>query len=32
VSHDRRLLNSLHLTRRFDVAAGSVREVEPARR
>jgi ATPase subunit of ABC transporter with duplicated ATPase domains len=29
VTHDRRLLESLHLTRRFDVAAGSVREVEP---
>ena len=29
VTHDRRLLASLHLTRRFDVAAGSVREVEP---
>jgi ATPase subunit of ABC transporter with duplicated ATPase domains len=29
VSHDRRLLDSLHLTRRFDVAAGAVREVEP---
>ena len=31
VSHDRRLLESLHLTRRFDVAAGAVREVEPVR-
>jgi ATPase subunit of ABC transporter with duplicated ATPase domains len=29
VTHDRRLLGSLHLTRRFDVAAGAVREVEP---
>ena len=29
VTHDRRLLDSLHLTRRFDVAAGAVREVEP---
>ncbi len=29
VSHDRRLLESLHLTRRFDVADGVVREVEP---
>jgi len=29
VTHDRRLLESLHLTRRFDVAAGTVREVEP---
>jgi ATPase subunit of ABC transporter with duplicated ATPase domains len=28
VSHDRRLLESLHLTRRFDVAAGKVREVQ----
>jgi ATPase subunit of ABC transporter with duplicated ATPase domains len=28
VSHDRELLESLHLTRRFDVAAGCVREVE----
>jgi ATPase subunit of ABC transporter with duplicated ATPase domains len=32
VSHDRRLLDSLHLTRRFDVAAGAVREVEPVSR
>jgi ATPase subunit of ABC transporter with duplicated ATPase domains len=32
VSHDRRLLESLHLTRRFDVAAGVVREVEPVSR
>ena len=32
VSHDRRLLDSLHLTRRFDVAAGRVREVEPVTR
>jgi ATPase subunit of ABC transporter with duplicated ATPase domains len=32
VSHDRRLLESLHLTRRFDVAAGAVREVEPVSR
>jgi ATPase subunit of ABC transporter with duplicated ATPase domains len=31
VSHDRRLLDGLHLTRRFDVAAGTVREVEPVR-
>jgi ATPase subunit of ABC transporter with duplicated ATPase domains len=31
VTHDRRLLESLHLTRRFDVAAGTVREVEPVR-
>jgi ATPase subunit of ABC transporter with duplicated ATPase domains len=29
VTHDRRLLESLHLTRRFDVAAGTVSEVEP---
>jgi ATPase subunit of ABC transporter with duplicated ATPase domains len=29
VSHDRRLLESLHLTRRFDVADGRVSEVEP---
>jgi ATPase subunit of ABC transporter with duplicated ATPase domains len=29
VTHDRSLLESLHLTRRFDVAAGAVREVEP---
>ena len=29
VTHDRRLLESLHLTRRFDVAAGKVREIEP---
>jgi ATPase subunit of ABC transporter with duplicated ATPase domains len=28
VTHDRRLLDSLHLTRRFDVAAGEVRELE----
>ncbi|HYH52255.1 MAG TPA: ABC-F family ATP-binding cassette domain-containing protein [Acidimicrobiia bacterium] len=32
VTHDRRLLESLHLTRRFDVAAGTVREVEPVSR
>jgi ATPase subunit of ABC transporter with duplicated ATPase domains len=32
VSHDRRLLESLHLTRRFDVADGVVREVEPVNR
>jgi ATPase subunit of ABC transporter with duplicated ATPase domains len=32
VTHDRRLLDSLHLTRRFDVAAGLVHEVEPAGR
>ena len=32
VSHDRRLLESLDLTRRFDVAAGTVREVEPVSR
>ena len=32
VSHDRRLLESLHLTRRFDVSAGTVREVEPVTR
>jgi ATPase subunit of ABC transporter with duplicated ATPase domains len=32
VSHDRRLLESLHLTRRFDVADGVVREVEPVSR
>jgi len=32
VTHDRRLLASLHLTRRFDVAAGTVREVEPVSR
>jgi ATPase subunit of ABC transporter with duplicated ATPase domains len=32
VTHDRRLLDSLHLTRRFDVAAGTVREVEPVSR
>jgi len=32
VSHDRRLLDGLHLTRRFDVAAGTVREVEPVSR
>jgi len=29
VTHDRRLLEALHLNRRFDVAAGAVREVEP---
>ncbi|HEV7863233.1 MAG TPA: ABC-F family ATP-binding cassette domain-containing protein [Acidimicrobiia bacterium] len=29
VTHDRRLLDGLHLTRRFDVAAGRVNEVEP---
>jgi ATPase subunit of ABC transporter with duplicated ATPase domains len=28
VTHDRRMLDALHLTRRFDVAAGEVREVE----
>ena len=32
VSHDRRLLESLDLTRRFDVADGTVREVEPVSR
>jgi ATPase subunit of ABC transporter with duplicated ATPase domains len=32
VTHDRRLLESLHLTRRFDVAAGTVSEVEPVSR
>jgi ATPase subunit of ABC transporter with duplicated ATPase domains len=32
VTHDRRLLDSLHLTRRLDVAAGTVREVEPVGR
>jgi ABC transport system ATP-binding/permease protein len=32
VTHDRRLLDSLHLTRRLDVAAGAVREVEPVSR
>ena len=32
VTHDRRLLASLHLTRRLDVAAGTVREVEPVSR
>jgi ATPase subunit of ABC transporter with duplicated ATPase domains len=32
VSHDRRLLESLHLTRRFDVTAGAVSEVEPVNR
>jgi ATPase subunit of ABC transporter with duplicated ATPase domains len=32
VSHDRRLLESLHLTRRFDVADGVVGEVEPVSR
>jgi ATPase subunit of ABC transporter with duplicated ATPase domains len=32
VSHDRRLLESLHLTRRFDVTAGAVAEVEPVSR
>ncbi len=32
VSHDRRLLDGLHLTRRFDVAAGRVSEVEPISR
>jgi ATPase subunit of ABC transporter with duplicated ATPase domains len=32
VTHDRRLLEALHLTRRFDVADGSVREVEPVSR
>ncbi|HLJ09508.1 MAG TPA: ATP-binding cassette domain-containing protein, partial [Acidimicrobiia bacterium] len=29
VTHDRRLLESLRLNRRFDVAAGAVAEVEP---
>jgi ATPase subunit of ABC transporter with duplicated ATPase domains len=29
VSHDRQLLDGLHLTRRFDVSAGTVREIEP---
>ena len=32
VTHDRRLLESLHLTRRFDVADGRVSEVESVRR
>jgi ATPase subunit of ABC transporter with duplicated ATPase domains len=32
VSHDRRLLEALHLTRRFDVTGGVVREVEPVSR
>jgi len=32
VTHDRRLLEGLHLTRRFDVSAGTVREVEPVAR
>ncbi len=32
VSHDRRLLESLHLTRRFDVTDGAVSEVEPVSR
>jgi ATPase subunit of ABC transporter with duplicated ATPase domains len=32
VTHDRSLLEALHLTRRFDVAAGSVSEVEPVSR
>jgi ATPase subunit of ABC transporter with duplicated ATPase domains len=32
VTHDRRLLESLHLTRRFDVADGTVSEVEPVSR
>jgi len=32
VTHDRRLLDSLHLNRRFDVVAGTVGEVEPIRR
>jgi ATPase subunit of ABC transporter with duplicated ATPase domains len=32
VTHDRSLLESLHLTRRFDVAAGTVSEVEPVSR
>jgi len=32
VTHDRRLLEALHLTRRFDVAAGTVSEVEPVSR
>ena len=32
VTHDRRLLESLHLIRRFDVAAGRVSEVDPVTR
>ena len=32
VTHDRRLLEALHLTRRFDVAAGTVSEVQPVTR
>ena len=32
VTHDRSLLDALHLTRRFDVAAGTVSEAEPVRR
>ena len=32
VTHDRSLLEALHLTRRFDVAAGTVSEVEPVSR
>jgi ATPase subunit of ABC transporter with duplicated ATPase domains len=32
VTHDRRLLESLHLNRRFDVVAGGVGEVEPVSR
>jgi ATPase subunit of ABC transporter with duplicated ATPase domains len=32
VTHDRRLLEALHLTRRFDVADGRVSEVEPVSR
>jgi ATPase subunit of ABC transporter with duplicated ATPase domains len=32
VTHDRSLLEALHLTRRFDVAAGTVSEVEPVAR
>ena len=32
VTHDRQLLDALHLTRRFDVAGGTVSEVEPVSR
>jgi ATPase subunit of ABC transporter with duplicated ATPase domains len=32
VTHDRSLLEALHLTRRFDVADGTVSEVEPVNR
>jgi ATPase subunit of ABC transporter with duplicated ATPase domains len=32
VTHDRRLLDALHLNRRFDVVAGTVGEVEPVSR